>query len=511
MKLLPPLFFIVLSALPLYSQTDSSDLLFKDLTVYTYELDFYSPNWEQELEDNYEIEEYIPAKLIYGDITLDSIGVRYKGNSSYMMSSSGPKKPYKFKFDKYIDDQTFFDLKKLNFSNCAKDPTFMREVIGYEVARRYDIAPRTAFAKIIVEGELIGLYVQVEQVDKTFLEKHFESNDFNLFKAADDGGSLQYYDNNQSSYYNEYELKTNETLNDWSAFVDMISILSNSSDINFASEISNHLNIENTIKHLAFCQVFSHYDSYLGSGRNFYFYDDSTSGQFNMIPWDLNEVFGNYSNNWNVITSDIVNISNFNQRPLTRRIIEDDSLKQIYLGYINDMITGPFSFDSISNRIDELQLFLDSLVYEDPNKLYTYNNFITNIDTDVSNGPMGFIPGLKTFTSERIISLKEQLSSYWDGTEVTNTSTSINQTNSLINITVNKEGLIQYTIPVNTDNVNIEIFNTLGKKICTLNEGNKSAGFYQRTINNRNISTGFYLFKLKAGNKIAISKSLLNK
>ena len=38
----------------------------------------------------------------------------------------------------------------------------------------------------------------------------------------------------------------------------------------------------------------SNFDSYTGSGRNFYLYDDLTSGKFKMMPWDLNESFGAY-------------------------------------------------------------------------------------------------------------------------------------------------------------------------------------------------------------------------
>lgn len=514
MQRITTMLLITVLVITVFSQTDSSDLLFEDLKVYTYELDFYSDNWESELEDNYEAQEYIPAKLTFGNITLDSIGVRYKGNSSYMMSSNTPKKPFKFKFDEYKDNQTLYAVKKLNFSNCAKDPSFMRETIGYAVARKYDIAPRTAFAKIVIEGELIGLYVQVEQVDKTFLEKHFESNDYNLYKVGDNGAGLEYYDENQESYTNYYELKTNETLNDWSAFVDMVSTLTNSSDDDFVNNISNHLNLKNAIKHLAFCQVFSHYDSYVGSGRNYYLYDDSTSGQFNIIPWDLNETFGNYSNNWNVITSDIVNISNMSQRPLTLRIIENDSLKQIYLGYIKDMIEGACSYDSISNRIDELQLFLDTLVFEDPNKLYTYNNFITNIDSDVSSGPMGAIPGLKTFITERIISLEEQLDVYWDGTVVANTQNSNIQSNIAISLATNTIGSftsLKYSVPTNCNNVIINIYNLNGKRVLSFSEGQKLKGSYSLNINTENLSSGFYAFKIDTGNRIAVTKGFIKK
>jgi len=142
---------------------DSSAIIFDDTRIHDYELHFYISNWADSLTYYYEHgEEYMPAQLTYEGQALDSIGVRYKGNSSYMMARRTPKKPFKFKFDKYKKSQTFFDIKELNFSNCVKDPSFMREKIGYDIVRRYVPAPRAAYANIYIEGELIGFYVQVE-------------------------------------------------------------------------------------------------------------------------------------------------------------------------------------------------------------------------------------------------------------------------------------------------------------------------------------------------------------
>jgi len=72
------------------------------------------------------------------------VGVRYKGNSSYAFAGKSPKKPFKFSFDKYIDDRRFFGIKKLNFSNGANYPTMTREKISYDILARYMAAPRAA-------------------------------------------------------------------------------------------------------------------------------------------------------------------------------------------------------------------------------------------------------------------------------------------------------------------------------------------------------------------------------
>ncbi len=418
MKIKQIICIILLSFSLLWSQSDSSDLIFLNLELNTFYLQFYSNNWEEQLKMNYEIEEFIPAKLTFNNITIDSIGVRYKGNSSYLVAASSPKKPFKFKFNEYRPEQSFYGLTRLNFSNGAKDPTFMRETIGYKVARKIGIAPRTSFAKIYINGELIGLYTQVEQIDEYFLSKHFNNYDGNLYKASAHGATLNFKSNDQTDYYSEYELKTNNIINDWSNFIHMLDLLNNSEKDLFLTDISNVLDIESSIKHIALCQTLSNFDSYLGSGRNFYIYESSDSKKHFMLPWDLNEAFGCYSNNWDVINTDILDISNTDQRPLTYKILENDSLKNTYLRYIKELNEGPCALDSIQYEVDILKPFLDTLVKEDPNKLYSYEDFITNISKNLSTGPMEQIPGLLSFSEERNEQLKNQLNDYYVETDI---------------------------------------------------------------------------------------------
>lgn len=392
---------------------NTSDTLFNAAVIHKYELRFYTDNWQDSLEYNYEAldQEYMPAQLIYNDsVVLDSIGVRYKGNSSYIRSGATVKKPFKFRFDKYIEDQMLFGIERLNFSNSVSDPTLMREMIGYNISRKLMPSPRAVYANIYVENELIGLYVQVEQVDEIFLNRFFTGNGFNLYKASDDGATLKYLGDDQSAYETEYELKANEVENDWSGFIDFIDKLNNTPDDQFAETLNECLNIHNVIRHLAFNMVLSSFDSYTGSGRNFYFYDDEDSGKFNLIPWDLNETFGTYSNNWNVLTADVVDISNADDRPLFRRIMENDSLRMVYFDVIRELIEGPASYDSVLALTEQYFPLIEQHVLADQNKLYSDEMFYENINWDVRITLGKIIPGLKSFSQARNENVLAQIS-----------------------------------------------------------------------------------------------------
>lgn len=391
---------------------DSSALLFNDSIVYTYNIDFYYDNWEDSLIYYFEVndEAYIPALITFNDsLVLDSVGVRYKGNSSYTLSGSSPKKPFKFKFDHFKTGQTLYGVERLNFSNGLKDPAYMREKIGYYIARQYMPAPRTAYCNLYIDGELIGFYVQVEQIDKDFLGRYFDNNDGNLFKAGNYGATMEYKGPEQADYEGDYELKTNEYLNDWSKLIEFIDKLNNTPSEEFVSVIGNYIDIDNCLRLLAFNMALSNFDSYTGSGRNYYLYDNPTTGKFNIIPWDMNESFGVYTNNWNVFTQSITTASNMTQRPLIERMLENDSLRIVYMYYIAEMKDSFASCDSISAYIEETTPLIDPYIQTDPNKFYSYQNFLDNIENNVSVGMGILIPGLKSFIQTRSDNLSLQL------------------------------------------------------------------------------------------------------
>ena len=124
-------------ALPFHSENLSAQIeganLFSIDQVVNIELDFPQSDFWSQLEDNFDNMDvngsvYIPANLTLtdaiGTYAFDSVGVRLKGNSNY--GHPGDKKSFKIDFNKFISGQNYDGIKKLNFSNGFKDPTFLR-------------------------------------------------------------------------------------------------------------------------------------------------------------------------------------------------------------------------------------------------------------------------------------------------------------------------------------------------------------------------------------------------
>jgi hypothetical protein len=497
---------------------DSSQLIFNDTVVNRYRIKFYVSSWHDSLVNNKSNDEaYIPAKFTWyspsGDsLILDSIGVRYKGNSSYNVGSE--KKPFKFSFNKYRKKQTFFSVEKLNFSNIIEDPSMMREKLAYDILKKYMPSPRAAFATLTVEDSLTAcLYTQVEQIDELFLTRHFSNDNDNLYKAGDQGASLDYLSANKEDYKATYELKTNEKKDDWTGLINLIGKLKNTPDEDFVKIVGSILDLDNCIRYLAFNMVNGNFDSYTGSGRNFYLYDDQVYGKFRWIPWDVNLSFGAYFYSWQSVltTLDAFNPSNIDQRLLEKRILGIDSLKRVYASYMKKMIEGPLSADSVSVLAHKYAPVIDSYVKADIKKFYTYEQFIRNLDSNVviqTGTQKTILLGVKWYTAERNKNVLLQIASVMPVVEKVSKNQHKGAMLYVPGQILDKNINIDYTLESEALTISITMFNAKGEKVCSLNEGQKAKGSYSTNLNIQSIPAGYYVLVLDAGN-ISLSNRLL--
>ena len=142
MKYLMPLFLLHLINLSLNAQN-----LYDTDHISTLELTIDTPNWDAVLDTYYNNGEgeRLLATLIIDGVSFDSVGVRYKGNATY--SPQNTKNPFNIKID-YVKNQDYQGFETLKLSNGSHDPSFVREVLSYEIARKYMVAPLSNYCKV---------------------------------------------------------------------------------------------------------------------------------------------------------------------------------------------------------------------------------------------------------------------------------------------------------------------------------------------------------------------------
>ncbi len=351
-------------------------------------------------------EEYHTASVTYRNITLDDVAFRTKGNSSLQSVAQMNSTRYSFKVDMnyYVDGQKLMGMKKINLNNNFKDPSYMREFIAYDMMRSLGIpAPRLSYVNLYINGSLHGLYSLVEQVDSEFLEENFDNPDGDLYKPDGTGSDLLWRGTSFASY-SGVELKTNEEASDNAAFINMLNELNNGSDL------ESVIDVDGMLRYLAVSTALSNMDSYQGSlAHNYYIYEQD--GMFSMIPWDLNESFGTFtmgcqdSNAMISLYIDEPTASNLADRPLIAKLLENETYKETYHGYIEDLIYGVMNSSIISRTIDDTQNLISDHVSNDPTAFYSYSDF----QTALGYGMVGNIFGLQGFVDDRTSNIMEQL------------------------------------------------------------------------------------------------------
>lgn len=404
------LFNIVLVLLPFL--TCAQD--FYDLsTIQTIEITFSESNWDQRMDAAYSADAgYILAEsvTINGE-AFDSVGVKYKGNSSYR--SNQIKNPWHIELDTYKDHE-YDGYTDIKLANGYNDPSFLRDVLGYQILRQYMDAPLANYANLYVNGTLIGLYSNTESISKKFVNNRFGSKDNAFVKCSPPDGAgpqsndfpnLVYLGQDSIEYYDAYEIKSDEG---WQELIDLCDTLTNN-----LSAIEKILDVDRALWMLAFDNVIVNLDSYIGTfSQNYYLYR-SDYGQFLPVVWDLNESFGVFSQtgttNLNNTAakqrmSHLLHTSD-TRWPLVRQLLSVPMYKRMYLAHMKTMLLENFDNDSYRTTASELQAIINASVQADPNKFYTYNNFTSNLTNDIGGGggPMGgrSIPGLTNLMDNR--------------------------------------------------------------------------------------------------------------
>lgn len=386
-KLLYPLF--VLMGTITYAQE------FYDLnSIQTIEITFTQTNWDQLLDNAYATTgDYIMAQdvTINGE-SFDSVGVKYKGNSTYQPNQT--KNPWHIELDTYKDHkyEAYTDIK---LSNVAKDPSFLREVLSYQILRQYMDAPLSNYANVYVNGTLIGLYSNSESITKKFVNSRFYSKTNTFIKCnppagagpqSNDFPNLVYLGQDNTDYYDAYEIKSDAG---WQELIDLCDTLANHTDA-----IEDILDVDRALWMLAFNNVLVNLDSYSGRfAQNYYLYRDDY-GRFLPVVWDLNESFGRFSDTGSgnlqntTAKQQMSHLLHANDAdfPLIQKLLANPMYKRMYLAHCKTMLLENFDNDTYHTTGQTFQTLIDAAVQADGNKFFTYNNFLDNLTSDVGGG-----------------------------------------------------------------------------------------------------------------------------
>ena len=388
-------------------------------TIRTIHLTFQQSNWWQQLENNYNARNYIRANLIMDGTLYPDVGVRFRGNSSFWGLTSGQQKnPFEISMDHYVPDQELLGYETINLNNNFLDPTFVREVMAYEIEREYMPAPKSCYVWLKLNEVDWGLYINTQQVNKDMIKEWFPSKDGNRYRGERDNlgsnANATAFVNLGSTptlYQRGFQLKSTGSPNPWVDLRDTARVLNATSPEVLPSVLPDELDVDNVLWFLAATNTLLFIDNYVGRYcHNFYLYHDLYHGRISLMPWDQNSAWGGYADPGQSVTS-LHTISPYyaysrsgGKRPLMTRTMAVPMWRQRYDHHMRTIVKEHCNWAHMSNRISELQAFIDDAVQNDPNPLYSYQQFTSNVNQTVTvraSWGSSTVPGLEQMIAGR--------------------------------------------------------------------------------------------------------------
>ena len=437
--------------------------LFDTTTVHT--IDIEMEDWDAFLEGCTD-EEYVSCSLAIDQEACKNVAIRAKGNTSLTSVEAYGNNRYSFKveFDHYDPSNTYYGLDKLCLNNIIQDNTYMKDYVSYQMMSGFGVdSPLCSYVYLTVNGEDFGLYLAVEGVEESFLERNYGNDYGELYKPdsmsmgggrgngagfdpgilgeagnqqenlngydgksnrgipgveagkspggpdkmvmGSDDVSLIYTDDEYDSYSNIFDHAKTEITDS-----DKDRLIASLKKLNEAETLETVVDIEEVIRYFTVHNFVCNFDSYTGSMiHNYYLYEKD--GQLSMIPWDYNLAFGGFESGTdaeglvNYPIDSPVSGGTVESRPMLAWIFADEEYTEQYHQYFAEFIEQYFTNGEFERMIDAVSEMIAPYVEKDPTKFCTYEEFQTGVST------------LKSFCMLRAESIKGQLDGTISSTE----------------------------------------------------------------------------------------------
>jgi hypothetical protein len=204
---------------------------------------------------------YVPATL-YIDGVGFSIEIRYQGRNGFKLNSE------------------------------VVDEMLITEKLSYELFGLSDaMAPRADYVHLVLAGRYLGVYTEIEEVDRRFFGNRGLDDDGNLYRL---GAGLLNILESEAEYEEIYEKKTNEGDPAGHAdLIDFIEQLNRTPEHQLADWWDQRVAADEYVDFLAVNTIIGNYDMIDG---NQYVYHDTALDRWHHVPWDYNN--GTFENPW---------------------------------------------------------------------------------------------------------------------------------------------------------------------------------------------------------------------
>jgi hypothetical protein len=290
--------FLFLLALPAAAEADEAELIYQSGAVLEIDLGISAESEAKlEAEPDEDVAAKFTARLTDGTpggstVLLASerpVKVHLKGHKSGSFRKLTEKAAFKLKFK---EENAFRGLRKMTLNNMVEDPSMIHETLAYSLFRAVGVpASRTGFAYLRVNGKDFGVYLDLENLDETFLKAHYgEGNTLHLYEgeygADADAAGIATLGTEPPEGQPKFEMDEGEGP---PTDLEVLASAVAASSPSFSSRLTGLADLTEMTRMWAVEKYISHCDGYSGEEasnkpNNYYLHSD-LSGLFQMLPW----------------------------------------------------------------------------------------------------------------------------------------------------------------------------------------------------------------------------------
>jgi hypothetical protein len=264
-------------------------------------------------------------------------------------------------------------------------------------------ASRCNYARLDLNGKSIGVYVNVERIDKTFLERHFGTARGGLFKVEGGPGADFRYVGGDPALYRHIELHSGDKVEAFPELLDFIRAMSDPALSE--ADLRRRLDVDAFAKTTAVMLLSGAFDQYTGwNPHNYYLYRNPADQRWTYIPWDLDvgfadRAFGNIPvlDGWHAAWPAPVP-----DRPLMERLISQPNILRQYREQADTILETWFRPEILIPKLRALHDQIRADLAEDP---YPPRRATVPSDT----GYQDILASMETFIRQRYALARAQL------------------------------------------------------------------------------------------------------
>lgn len=228
-------------------------------------------------------------------------------------------------------DRRFHGLRKFHLNNSVEDPGYMNDALGSELFRAAGIpVPRTAHARVSLNGRNLGLFVFKEAFAEEFLRAAFRS------------GIGAVYEPGPGHDVNErMTLRLGTGPEDQADLKALASACAEPESETRAVQLGRVLDLDRFLSFMAMEVITGHRDGYCLARNNFRIHRDGASQRFVFLPTGMDQLFGNPQASW---------------RPemvgrVAQAVMETPTLRARYRSRVGELATNVIDVARLTNQV----------------------------------------------------------------------------------------------------------------------------------------------------------------